>query len=82
MDIEKTIETAVANAIKSTKGFQLPKVTNDIIDIDGASDLTGYRKNTIYKLVCQRQIPFIKRPGGRKLFFSRKALESWILGKK
>jgi excisionase family DNA binding protein len=82
MDLKDTIANAVEEALKNAGTYNSKNKDFDLLDIDGASELTGYSKQTIYKLTCQRQIPFIKRPGGRKLFFSKKALESWILGKK
>jgi excisionase family DNA binding protein len=44
--------------------------------------LTGYSKNTIYKMTSTNQIPFIKGPGRRKLFFSKKAILEWIFNEK
>ena len=41
-----------------------------------ACQVTGLAKSTIYDLVCKKQIPYMKR--GKKLYFSRQELLSWI----
>ena len=81
MDLRTIIEKAVSNALGEHGQENLAKGNFDIVDIEGASQLTGYSLNTIYKFTSTNQIPFIKRPGGRKLFFSKKALETWLLGR-
>lgn len=82
MDLQTTIEKAVSDAIGNHRRQTQPQRELDVTDIVGAEEITGYKRNTIYKLTSTNQIPFIKRPGGRKLYFSRKALETWILGQK
>ncbi len=82
MDLQATIEKAVSDAIGKHKYQIQPQREFDLTDICGASEITGYSRNTIYKLTSTNQIPFIKRPGGRKLFFSKKALERWLLSEK
>jgi len=42
---------------------------------------TGYKPAYIYKLVHESKIPYSKsEAGGSKLFFSRKAIDSWLMG--
>ena len=48
--------------------------------LDIAKDLYKELERTYTQL--EGEIPFVKRPGGRKLFFSKKALESWLLESK
>jgi len=81
MDFKNIISEAVTDALHNIDTSKLKKDEFDITDINGASELTGYSKHTIWKLTSRNEIPFIKRPGGRKLFFSKKALETWILGR-
>lgn len=50
----------------------------DIVSIEIGMEITNLARQTIYGLVFNRKIPFIKRPGSRKLLFSRKALLAWI----
>jgi excisionase family DNA binding protein len=51
----------------------------DLIGLNDACLLTGYSKNTIFQMTSKKQIPFYKRPGGRRIFFSKRALEQWIV---
>ena len=50
----------------------------DLITIEPASKLVKLAKPTIYGLVSRDQIPFMKRKGSKRLYFSRKELEAWI----
>ena len=79
MDLKRIISDAVADALTKAGTYNSKKVEFDLIDINKASELTGYSKHTIWKMTSRHEIPFIKRPGGRKLFFSKKALELWII---
>jgi excisionase family DNA binding protein len=55
----------------------------DLITIDGAVKLTYLAKQTIYQMVSDRKIPFIKRKGTKRLYFSKEKLRKWMLsGKK
>jgi excisionase family DNA binding protein len=51
----------------------------DLVGLSEASMLTGYSKNTLYQLTSRNLIPHHKRPHGRRIFFSKRALEQWIL---
>lgn len=52
---------------------------SDIMGVNEVAELTGYSKATIYKLIHRKQIPFHKPAhGGRKVTFSRKAIEAWL----
>jgi excisionase family DNA binding protein len=50
--------------------------SNDIVDITTASCIIYRKKSTIYGLVHQKEIPYIKQR--KKLLFSRKALTEWL----
>ena len=50
--------------------------SDEIGSIALALEITGLAKPTIYGLVAQSKIPFMKR--GKKLYFSRKELTEWI----
>jgi excisionase family DNA binding protein len=51
----------------------------DLVGLNEACQLTGYSRNTIFQMTSKKQIPFYKRPGGRRIFFSKRALEQWIM---
>ena len=48
----------------------------DIGGIELAEEITGLTRPTIYGLVSKQKLPHFKR--GKKLYFSRTDLESWI----
>jgi excisionase family DNA binding protein len=55
------------------------EMTDDLLTIEQASEFTSLAKQTIYQLVSERRIPFIKRKGSKRLYFSRIDLREWIL---
>ncbi len=53
--------------------------TFDLVGLSEACSLTGYSRHTIYQLTSKKLIPHFKRPHGRRIFFSKLALEQWIM---
>lgn len=49
---------------------------NDLLTINEAATLLNLAKPTIYGLVCHSKIPCMKK--GKKLYFSREELTTWI----
>ena len=50
-----------------------------VLTIEEVSELTGYKKATIYKLTHERKIPFHKPAhGGRRIFFQREEIVQWL----
>ncbi|WP_236264001.1 AlpA family transcriptional regulator [Dysgonomonas sp. Marseille-P4677] len=49
----------------------------DIIGIEDAVILTGYKKSTLYRKTSTNVIPFHKR--SNKVVFKRSELEAWML---
>ena len=47
-----------------------------LIDIRAAADYTGLSTHTLYTMVSQRRIPFVKLGG--KLLFDLALLDEWI----
>lgn len=58
---------------------QCSNSADDNITIDEAMKITHLARQTIYGHVFEKKIPFNKRPNSKKLFFSRKALQRWML---
>ncbi|MDX2359559.1 MAG: helix-turn-helix domain-containing protein [Crocinitomicaceae bacterium] len=52
------------------------KPVEDIIFLEEAARMTGYRKSTIYSKVCRFEIPVFSK--GKPLMFSRKAILEWL----
>ena len=49
----------------------------NILDIDGVAEYTTLSKTTIYRKVCQKEIPFHK-VGARTLFLT-KEIDEWVM---
>ena len=67
----------VRNMLSDITQLHTPIVSpiSDIMRVNEVAELTGYSKATIHR----KQIPFHKPAhGGRKVTFSRKAIEAWL----
>ncbi|ATA69183.1 DNA-binding protein [Capnocytophaga cynodegmi] len=53
----------------------------EILTVEELAEYTGFRQSYIYKLVHTGSIPYSK-PNGKKLFFSRKEIDEWLLRNK
>ena len=53
------------------------KYTKNILSSDELIAYTGFSLKQVYKLTSTRQIPHYK-PSGRKLFFKKDEIDSWI----
>lgn len=82
-ELSDIIENTVRKVISDTNSTPVVKPKSDTLSIDDLVDMTGYKKNTIYRLVHDRKIPF-RKPlhGGRKLVFLRPEIEEWMKGRK
>lgn len=75
--LDKT-NRSINNPISGTGKNSLKTDNFDLIGLNEACLLTGYSKNTIYQFTSRKLIPHYKRPHGRRIFFSKRALEQWI----
>jgi len=82
MNLQKIISEAVAEALKNSDSLNSKRNDFDIVGLKEICSLTGYSRHTIYRKTSKHEIPFIKRPGGRKIFFSKKAILDWIMSGK
>ena len=48
------------------------------LTIDDVAMLTGYTKQSLYRMTSMHQIPHYK-PNGKALFFKRDEIEEWML---
>ena len=53
----------------------------EVLNIKEASELTGYKRSTLYRMCNEAAIPHYKPSGGRT-FFKRTELETWLLSNK
>jgi len=51
-------------------------ITPRYLRLPDAASYLGYKHKTVYKLVSEKRIPFIRK--GRTLFFDRMALDKWM----
>jgi excisionase family DNA binding protein len=51
--------------------------TDEPLSLNEAAQYLNFKKSYIYKLTCQKQIPFF-RPGGKKIYFKKSELNEWI----
>ena len=63
--------------LKSSSQYNA-KIADQIGGIELAEKVTGLARSTIYAMVSKREIPFFKRPGTKRLYFSSDALLQWI----
>ncbi|MBS2099943.1 helix-turn-helix transcriptional regulator [Carboxylicivirga linearis] len=82
-ELSELIENTVRRVISAASPKPIAKAPKDTLSIDDLVDITGYKKNTLYRLVHDRKIPFRKpMHGGRKLVFIRTEIEDWMKGRK
>ena len=60
-------------ALKEAVASQKP-----VMDIDDFVQYTGLSKGYVYKLTHANKVPYYK-PGGKKLFFKRAEVDTWLL---
>ena len=58
--------------IKSQSIYQ-----KEVLNFKEACDFLDLKPSTLYHFTSQRKVPFYN-PGGKKLYFDRKELESWM----
>jgi len=51
-------------------------ITPRYLRLPDAASYLGYKDKTVYKLVGEKRIPFIRK--GRTLFFDKMALDKWM----
>lgn len=78
--LKETIENALRRVLAEKARFtEQSKTQNDqkeLLSIDEVSELLNLAKPTIYGLTSRRELPFFKT--GKKLYFKRSELLSWI----
>ena len=74
------LQNIIGKTVKNNLPIQQTSEQNlpDLGGIALAEEITGWAKATIYTKVHFRTIPFIKKEGTKKLFFSRKELLDWL----
>ena len=72
------MEEKVLSELQELKNITLIGVKKALTMNDCAL-LTGLSKSHLYKLVCQKKLPYWKSEGGKLTYFDRDELNSWML---
>jgi len=48
-----------------------------VLTLNDVALLTGLSKSHLYKMTCQKQIPYY-RPNGKQIYFERGEVEAWM----
>ena len=73
-ELMELVENAVLAALRKTQEF---KQYPDRVNVQQASEITGYSKNSLYQMHSRGQIPCAIKVGA-KLMFRTKELYKWI----
>lgn len=73
------LKKIVKEAINEDRSDKTSNTLKEVFGLDEFCEMTGYSKQTAYKLVHERKVPFYKpEHGGRKILFKRKEVEEWL----
>lgn len=75
LTVEEFIQ--LQSSATQTLNFPQEKYQSDIIGIEEAAKITGYKRSTIYCKTSDKTIPYHKR--GNRVVFKRSELETWML---
>ena len=72
------IKAIIRDVLQESPSYLMSE-KSETLTIEEVSELTGYKKATIYKLTHERKIPFHKPAhGGRRIFFKRAEINQWL----
>lgn len=73
------MKALIQDVLQESSSLSKKQQRFEILTIEEVSELTGYKKATIYKLTHERKIPFHKPAhGGRRIFFKREEINQWL----
>lgn len=56
-------------------------LNKEILTLDETADYLNLSKSALYKMTSKKEIPFYN-PGGKKIYFKKTEIESWVFSKK
>lgn len=77
MNLEKFSAMSTDDKLNFIAGYTLLAAKN-VLDISDASLYTGLSKSYLYRLTCEKKIPF-SRPNGKQIYFAKEELDEWLL---
>ena len=73
------LKKIVKETINEDRSDKTSNTLKEVFGLDEFCEMTGYSRQTAYKLVHERKVPFYKpEHGGRKILFKRKEVEEWL----
>ena len=72
-DLSSLVEEAVISALSKKQGPRYP----ERVDVNLASEITGYSKNSLYQMHSRGRIPCAMKVGA-KLMFRTAELQEWV----
>lgn len=75
------MENQILDELRQLKQLAMLQV-KEALTMDDICTITGLSKAYIYRLVCERKIPFYKSSGGGRTYFKKSEIESWLLANK
>lgn len=56
-----------------------PEPSSEWMGVQGAARYLGISQERVRKLVARRAVPYVQEGPGHRVFFSRRALDEWML---
>ena len=75
-ELQIVVKNCLIDAIQEIRSIPTPEEISDRCTLPEACEITGLSRSLIYKLSMDGEIPRLKY--GRRLVFSRKALNEWV----
>src|SRR5450432_3473539 len=77
-DLTRIINDAIGTALDKAALRPVQKEKEDLMTIDQLVKYTQYSRTTLLGYTRRKDIPFFKRDGSKKLFFSKAAIDQWL----
>ncbi len=76
--VRPAIDEGIVQAMEKVLNQVRSIGSKERLNIDEVSELTGYKKSTLYQMVNNKRIPYRKLPNSNKLLFITKEIEAWL----
>jgi len=72
----KIMEQEILSRLATIEVYSL-LAAKTVLTLNDVALLTGLSKSHLYKMTCQKQIPYY-RPNGKQIYFDRGDVEAWM----
>ena len=71
----------ILRKLEAIEAFMMRQIilSKEVLTLEEAGYYLGMSKSNLYKLTSRREISFYS-PGGKKIYFKKSEIESWVLG--